>query len=52
MNVLTCLYPHQGPCFCSLVIGLLTWNYILNEIIRFSLIMHLLALLLVVLWIR
>ncbi|KAM8753206.1 immunoglobulin superfamily member 1 [Rhynchonycteris naso] len=32
--------------------GLLTWNYILNEAIRLSLIMQLIALLLVVLWIR
>uniref|UniRef100_A0A8I5T9T4 Immunoglobulin superfamily member 1 n=1 Tax=Pongo abelii TaxID=9601 RepID=A0A8I5T9T4_PONAB len=32
--------------------GYLTWNYILNEAIRLSLIMQLVALLLVVLWIR
>uniref|UniRef100_A0A8C0TFG8 Immunoglobulin superfamily member 1 n=2 Tax=Canis lupus familiaris TaxID=9615 RepID=A0A8C0TFG8_CANLF len=32
--------------------GFLTWNYILNEAIRLSLIMQLVALLLVVLWIR
>ncbi|KAF6390161.1 immunoglobulin superfamily member 1 [Rhinolophus ferrumequinum] len=33
-------------------VGLLTWNYILNEAIRLSLIVQLVALLLVVLWIR
>uniref|UniRef100_A0A8D2D792 Immunoglobulin superfamily member 1 n=1 Tax=Sciurus vulgaris TaxID=55149 RepID=A0A8D2D792_SCIVU len=32
--------------------GFLTWNYVLNEAIRLSLIMQLVALLLVVLWIR
>ncbi|XP_011529636.1 immunoglobulin superfamily member 1 isoform X5 [Homo sapiens] len=32
--------------------GYLTWNYVLNEAIRLSLIMQLVALLLVVLWIR
>ncbi|XP_035143817.1 immunoglobulin superfamily member 1 isoform X2 [Callithrix jacchus] len=32
--------------------GYLTWNYILNEAIRLSLLMQLVALLLVVLWIR
>ncbi|KAJ8797440.1 hypothetical protein J1605_001747 [Eschrichtius robustus] len=34
------------------VVGFLTWNYVLNEAIRLSLIMQLVALLLVVLWIR
>ncbi|KAF6090644.1 immunoglobulin superfamily member 1 [Phyllostomus discolor] len=43
---------HSEPLKLLGPAGLLTWNYILNEIIRFSLIMHLLALLLVVLWIR
>uniref|UniRef100_A0A8C3W0Y9 Immunoglobulin superfamily member 1 n=1 Tax=Catagonus wagneri TaxID=51154 RepID=A0A8C3W0Y9_9CETA len=32
--------------------GFLTWNYVLNEAVRLSLIMQLVALLLVVLWIR
>ncbi|XP_030876692.1 immunoglobulin superfamily member 1-like [Leptonychotes weddellii] len=42
-----------GSCFwSSLATGFLTWNYILNEAIRLSLIMQLVALLLVVLWIR
>ncbi|KAM5196872.1 immunoglobulin superfamily member 1 isoform 2-T2 [Hipposideros larvatus] len=41
-----------GPCFWSLATGLLTWNYVLNEAIGLSLIVQLVALLLVVLWIR
>ncbi|KAI5938370.1 Immunoglobulin superfamily member 1 [Manis javanica] len=43
---------HSEPLKLTGPAGFLTWNYVLNEAIRLSLIMQLVALLLVVLWIR